>query len=378
MSWLKQPVLSQTPWDEVVPQLPQDHVFPQGYGPESTQLHNFILPVIDASTDTKQDQHVYLLEDGLELWHITLLNAPHSSPALLKLFKNMPQLLGNYASCFSALCTPHLHFWISIHHSSHHHPSHPSSVLPTPVQHSPSSSRICPSSWVSIHHDSQHSSPMLFLLFPPPPPPPTHTHTLFKLFMLLDKYESLLSSSISSIVSAPHSSPALLKPFRNMPQLLGKYASCFSTLSTLRLHSCSPPPLPAPPHPPQLFKLSMLLNKYAWITPFLSAPHSSPALLKLFENKLQLAVVSVQDLHSSALPLPLPFAVSLTFSKEISQLLGRYVLCSWALCILSLPPPSPPPPNSSGTSRTCLGCFASMHLSYQCFALLTWYYTPGC
>ncbi|KAK7116601.1 hypothetical protein V1264_002257 [Littorina saxatilis] len=65
----------------------------QGYGQESTQLHHFILPVIHASTDTKQDQHVYLLEDGLELWHITLLNAPLSSPPLLKLFKNMPQLL---------------------------------------------------------------------------------------------------------------------------------------------------------------------------------------------------------------------------------------------------------------------------------------------
>ncbi|XP_076465605.1 importin-11-like [Babylonia areolata] len=65
----------------------------QGYGTESTQLHNFILPVIDVSTDTKQDQHIYLMEDGLELWHMTLLYAPTCSPALLKLFKNMPQLL---------------------------------------------------------------------------------------------------------------------------------------------------------------------------------------------------------------------------------------------------------------------------------------------
>ncbi|PVD19589.1 hypothetical protein C0Q70_20079 [Pomacea canaliculata] len=65
----------------------------QGYGPESTQLYDFILPVIDISTDVKQDQHVYLLEDGLELWHTTLLNAPSSSPDLLKLFNNMPPLL---------------------------------------------------------------------------------------------------------------------------------------------------------------------------------------------------------------------------------------------------------------------------------------------
>ncbi|KAL8559005.1 hypothetical protein ACOMHN_039761 [Nucella lapillus] len=65
----------------------------QGYGAESVQLHDFILPVIDFSTDTTQDQHIYLLEDGLELWHMTLLYAPSCSPALLKLFKNMPQLL---------------------------------------------------------------------------------------------------------------------------------------------------------------------------------------------------------------------------------------------------------------------------------------------
>ena len=83
---------------KVLELLVQTVLFPQGYGPESTQLHDFILPVIDASTDTKQDQHVYLLEDGLELWHITLLNAPHSSPSLLKLFKNMPQLFGKYSS----------------------------------------------------------------------------------------------------------------------------------------------------------------------------------------------------------------------------------------------------------------------------------------
>nr|KAG5694124.1 hypothetical protein BaRGS_005879 [Batillaria attramentaria] len=65
----------------------------QGYGPESSQLYDFILPVIDMSTDVKQEQHVYLMEDGLELWQITLLNAQTSTPALLKLFSNMPPLL---------------------------------------------------------------------------------------------------------------------------------------------------------------------------------------------------------------------------------------------------------------------------------------------
>lgn len=65
----------------------------QGYGSESTQLWQFILPAIAISTDTSQEPHVYLLEDGLELWYVTLINAPAMSPELLKLFDNMPALL---------------------------------------------------------------------------------------------------------------------------------------------------------------------------------------------------------------------------------------------------------------------------------------------
>ncbi|KAH9500905.1 Importin-11, partial [Bulinus truncatus] len=66
----------------------------QGYGSESTQLWQFILPAIAISTDTTQEPHVYLMEDGLELWYVTLINAPVMSPELLKLFDNMPALLG--------------------------------------------------------------------------------------------------------------------------------------------------------------------------------------------------------------------------------------------------------------------------------------------
>jgi len=65
----------------------------QGYGPESPQLWQFLLPCIGISTDTGQEPHVYLLEDGLELWYTTLINAPHSAPELLRLFDNMPPLL---------------------------------------------------------------------------------------------------------------------------------------------------------------------------------------------------------------------------------------------------------------------------------------------
>ncbi|GFN82406.1 importin-11 [Plakobranchus ocellatus] len=65
----------------------------QGYGGDSNQLWQFILPAIAISTDTSQDPHVYLLEDGLELWYVTLINAPGMSPELLKLFDNLPALL---------------------------------------------------------------------------------------------------------------------------------------------------------------------------------------------------------------------------------------------------------------------------------------------
>ncbi|XP_012942542.1 importin-11 isoform X2 [Aplysia californica] len=65
----------------------------QGYGSESTQLWQFLLPAIAISTDTTQQPHVYLMEDGLELWYVTLINAPVMSPELLKLFDNMPPLL---------------------------------------------------------------------------------------------------------------------------------------------------------------------------------------------------------------------------------------------------------------------------------------------
>lgn len=68
--------------------------FFQGFGPASTAMYDFLMPVIQSSTDVKQPQHVYLVEDGLELWHVTLLNAPRITPGLLDVYRNMPDLLG--------------------------------------------------------------------------------------------------------------------------------------------------------------------------------------------------------------------------------------------------------------------------------------------
>ncbi|XP_075905574.1 importin-11 [Nelusetta ayraudi] len=76
----------------------------QGLGAESKNLYSFLLPVIQLSTDVSQPPHVYLLEDGLELWLVTLENSPAITPELLRLFQNMSSLLEvsaeNMRTCF--------------------------------------------------------------------------------------------------------------------------------------------------------------------------------------------------------------------------------------------------------------------------------------
>ncbi|CAG5924044.1 unnamed protein product, partial [Menidia menidia] len=76
----------------------------QGLGAESKNLYSFLLPVIQLSTDVSQPPHVYLLEDGLELWLVTLENSPAITPELLRIFQNMSALLElsseNLRTCF--------------------------------------------------------------------------------------------------------------------------------------------------------------------------------------------------------------------------------------------------------------------------------------
>ncbi|XP_062855531.1 importin-11 [Trichomycterus rosablanca] len=76
----------------------------QGLGAESRNLYPFLLPVIQLSTDVSQPPHVYLLEDGLELWLVTLENSPALTPELLRIFQNMSALLEmsteNVKTCF--------------------------------------------------------------------------------------------------------------------------------------------------------------------------------------------------------------------------------------------------------------------------------------
>ncbi|KAM8886057.1 importin-11 isoform 1-T1 [Spinachia spinachia] len=76
----------------------------QGLGAECKNLYPFLLPVIQLSTDVSQPPHVYLLEDGLELWLVTLANSPAITPELLRIFQNMSALLElsseNLPTCF--------------------------------------------------------------------------------------------------------------------------------------------------------------------------------------------------------------------------------------------------------------------------------------
>ncbi|XP_025059802.1 importin-11 isoform X1 [Alligator sinensis] len=79
----------------------------QGLGTDSKNLYPFLLPVIQLSTDVSQPPHVYLLEDGLELWLVTLENSPCLTPELLRIFQNMSALLElsseNLRTCFKII-----------------------------------------------------------------------------------------------------------------------------------------------------------------------------------------------------------------------------------------------------------------------------------
>ncbi|XP_046677970.1 importin-11-like [Homalodisca vitripennis] len=71
---------------------------------ESAMMSEFLLLVIQLSTDTQQPSHVYLLEDGLELWLTLLENSTAMSQPLLLLYNNMNPLLEgsteNLRTCF--------------------------------------------------------------------------------------------------------------------------------------------------------------------------------------------------------------------------------------------------------------------------------------
>ncbi|KZC04053.1 PREDICTED: importin-11 [Dufourea novaeangliae] len=62
-------------------------------GRESVILQPLVVGVVAFSCDVHQDEHVYLLEEGLRLWSALLENTPAPTPAIMDLAKNIPALL---------------------------------------------------------------------------------------------------------------------------------------------------------------------------------------------------------------------------------------------------------------------------------------------
>jgi hypothetical protein len=62
----------------------------------SDVFSSFLVPVIQISTDVQQDAHVYLMDDGLELWLAAVENSASPFPGLMSLYTNMVPLLGLY------------------------------------------------------------------------------------------------------------------------------------------------------------------------------------------------------------------------------------------------------------------------------------------
>lgn len=69
------------------------HHLVKSFGAQSVIYHSFLIPVIHFSTDATNPASVYLLEDGLELWNITVQNSLQMTPDLLNLFANVKPLL---------------------------------------------------------------------------------------------------------------------------------------------------------------------------------------------------------------------------------------------------------------------------------------------
>lgn len=57
-------------------------------------LANFLYPVISMSTNKDEPSHVYLLEEGLELWLVVIENSTTLSPELLELSTNILSIIG--------------------------------------------------------------------------------------------------------------------------------------------------------------------------------------------------------------------------------------------------------------------------------------------
>ncbi|KAJ1865288.1 hypothetical protein LPJ73_000053 [Coemansia sp. RSA 2703] len=65
----------------------------EALGTQSVVLQPFVVPLIQHSVDLDNPAHVYLLEDGLDLWLALVRNGLTIDPAVRALLKNIPKLL---------------------------------------------------------------------------------------------------------------------------------------------------------------------------------------------------------------------------------------------------------------------------------------------
>eukprot|EP00794_Sanderia_malayensis_P009834 gene9834-10843_t len=72
----------------------------KAFGSESKQLQQFILPIIQFSTDLQKPAHIYLLDDGLELWLKLMENASSMTNELLVIFAVLPTILEQVSENF--------------------------------------------------------------------------------------------------------------------------------------------------------------------------------------------------------------------------------------------------------------------------------------
>ena len=66
----------------------------QGLGTITEKLAPFLYVVIQMATDLRNRCSVYLLEDGLELWLVSLHNSRNLLPQWMQLTSNIPLILG--------------------------------------------------------------------------------------------------------------------------------------------------------------------------------------------------------------------------------------------------------------------------------------------
>ncbi|KAH7441944.1 hypothetical protein KP509_03G063300 [Ceratopteris richardii] len=62
-------------------------------GPQSPVCYEFLMPILDYSTNIDQPDELNMLEDGLQLWHITLKHAPKITPELMAIFPHLIPVL---------------------------------------------------------------------------------------------------------------------------------------------------------------------------------------------------------------------------------------------------------------------------------------------